>query len=292
MTPQPVNPPSHTIGPPPATNERTLVLDDIRVRVVPSIMRSIDLNGDLGESFGRWRLGEEPDLLGHLSSANLACGFHAGDPTAIRRAIRTAADHGVAIGAHPSYPDLRGFGRTAMALPPTVIRDDVLYQLGALQALSRAEGATLRHVKAHGALYHAVAYDPDTAQAFAEAIASFDPGLHVVLPAYAPTRELFDDVGLPTIREAFLDRGYQSDGRLIPRGRPGDLLHDADAVIERALALALGGVVHCHDGVELPLEADTLCLHGDGADAATLARAVRHALESHGVRVAPTGETP
>jgi UPF0271 protein len=255
-------------------------------------MRSIDLNGDLGESFGRWQLGSDPDLLTHLSSANLACGFHAGDPSAIRRAVRAATDHSVAIGAHPGYPDLRGFGRIAMALPPTAVRDDVLYQLGALFAICRAEGATLRHVKAHGALYHAVAHDPDTALAFADAVASFDPGLVVVLPAHAPTREIIEDAGLPTLREAFLDRGYLSDGRLVPRGRPGDLLHDTDAVVERALALALGGVVRCHDGHELGIEADTLCLHGDGAEAAALARAVRHALESHGVRVAPVGETP
>jgi len=250
-------------------------------------MRAIDLNGDLGESFGRWRLGEDDELLASLSSVNLACGFHAGDPSTMRAAVIAADAHRLAIGAHPSFPDLRGFGRTPMALPPPVVRDDVLYQLGALQAICRAEGATLRHVKPHGALYHAVAGDPDVAAAVAEAVAAFDPGLPLVVPANATTIGVLEDAGLWLLFEAFLDRGYQADGRLVPRGRPGALLDDPAEIAERAVELALHGVVLAVDGHELQLAAHTLCLHGDGHQATRVARAVREALDRAGVSVRP-----
>jgi 5-oxoprolinase (ATP-hydrolysing) subunit A len=250
-------------------------------------MRAIDLNGDLGESFGRWRLGEDEGFLASLSSVNLACGFHAGDPSTMRAAVIAADAHRLAIGAHPSFPDLRGFGRTPMALPPQTIRDDVLYQLGALQALCRAEGATLRHVKPHGALYHAVAGDPDVAAAVAEAVAAFDPGLPLVVPAHAATIGILEDAGLWLLFEAFLDRAYQADGRLLPRGRPGALLDDPDEIVERALGLVLDGVVRAIDGREVPIVAHTLCLHGDGAEATRAARAVREALDREGVSVRP-----
>jgi 5-oxoprolinase (ATP-hydrolysing) subunit A len=248
-------------------------------------MRAIDLNGDLGESYGRWRLGDDEALLRSLSSVNLACGFHASDPSTMRAAVIAANAHRVAIGAHPSFPDLRGFGRTPMALPPPVVRDDVLYQLGALQAICRAEGATLRHVKPHGALYHAVAGDPDVAAAVAEAVAAFDPGLPLVVPVHATTSGVLEDAGLLLLFEAFLDRGYQPDGRLVPRGRPGALLEDTAEIVDRALSLSLAGVVRTVDGHELPLQAHTLCLHGDGVRAAPVARAVRDALERAGVQV-------
>jgi UPF0271 protein len=254
-------------------------------------MRTIDLNGDLGESYGRWQLGDDRAILPSLSSVNLACGFHAADPSTIRAAVAAANDHRLAIGAHPSYPDLRGFGRTPMALPPPAVRDDVLYQLGALAALCRAEGATLRHVKAHGALYHAVAGDPDIAAAMAEAMASFDPGLPLYLPAQAATRSIFEDAGIPVILEAFLDRGYQHDGRLVPRGRPGALLEHDGEIVERAVTLALKGEVRAIDGTRLQLDPQTLCLHGDGLRAARVARAVHDALVRVGVAVRATGET-
>jgi 5-oxoprolinase (ATP-hydrolysing) subunit A len=250
-------------------------------------MRAIDLNGDLGESFGRWRLGDDEAFLAALSSVNLACGFHAGDPSSMRAAVIAADAHRLAIGAHPSFPDLRGFGRTPMALPPRVIRDDVIYQLGALQALCRAEGATLRHVKPHGALYHAVAGDPDVAAAVAEAVAAFDPGLPLVVPAYATTIGVLEDAGLWLLFEAFLDRSYQPDGRLVPRGRPGATLEDPAEIVDRALELVLTGVVRAIDGSELPIVAHTLCLHGDGTEATRAARAVRAALDREGVGVRP-----
>jgi 5-oxoprolinase (ATP-hydrolysing) subunit A len=253
-------------------------------------MASIDLNGDLGESFGRWRLDPDAALLAALTSVNLACGFHAGDPSAIRAAVRAADAHRLAIGAHPSFYDLRGFGRTPMALPPEVVRDDVVYQLGALQALCRAEGATLRHVKAHGALYHTVAGDPDVASAVAEAIASIDPGLPLVLPAGAATAAVVEDAGLTIVYEAFLDRGYGPDGRLVPRGRPGALVDDPVEAADRAVAIVVHGVVPTVDGGEIALRAQTLCLHGDGPRAAAIARAARGALERAGVDVRPASE--
>lgn len=254
-------------------------------------MASIDLNADLGESYGRWRLDPEPALLAALTSVNLACGFHAGDPSSIRAAVRAAGAHRLAIGAHPSFFDLRGFGRTPMALPPTVVRDDVVYQLGALQALCRAEGATLRFVKPHGALYHTVSGDADVALAVAEAVAAVDPGLPLVLPAGAASAVAVEDAGLTVVFEAFLDRAYAPDGRLVPRGRAGALLDDPIAVADRAVALAIHGVVEAIDGSVVPVRAQTLCLHGDGPNAAALARAARGALERAGVAVRPVAET-
>lgn len=249
--------------------------------------RAIDLNGDLGESFGVWSLGDEHAILPSLSSVNLACGFHAGDPSSMRASIVAVNSHRCSIGAHPSYPDLRGFGRTPMALPPQVVRDDLLYQIGALATLCRAEGATLRHVKPHGALYHTVAGDPDVALAVAEAMTTFDPGLPIFLPAMAATLPIFEDAGVPIVIEAFLDRGYQSDGRLVPRGRPGALIDDQNEVVDRALELAQTGVVRSVDGHRIDLQPQTLCLHGDGLRAARLARAVREALERASIRVEP-----
>lgn len=253
-------------------------------------MRSIDLNGDLGESYGRWRLMEDDALLASLSSVNLACGFHAGDPSGLRRAVRAAVEHRLAIGAHPSYPDLRGFGRTPMALPPEAVRDDVIYQLGALHAICRAEGATLRHVKPHGALYHAVSGDAATATAVADAIAAFDPGLPLMVAANAPTLPLLEDHGVVVLREAFLDRGYGADGRLLPRDRHGATIEDVFEVAERAVHLSTEGWVADANGQRLQLDPHTLCLHGDGANVLRLARAVREALDGAGVRVRPAVE--
>jgi 5-oxoprolinase (ATP-hydrolysing) subunit A len=245
----------------------------------------IDLNGDLGEAYGRWLVPDEAELVGSLTSANLACGFHAGDPSALRVAIRLAAANRLAIGAHPSYPDLRGFGLVPMALAPTVVRDDVLYQLGALQALCHAEGAPLRHVKPHGALYHAVAEDPATAEAFAEAVAAFDPGLPVILRAGCHAEEVMEGAGLRVLPEAFPDRAYRPDGTLLPFHRAGALLSDPDQIAERAIRLAREGTVTAVDGRDLRLEPATLHLRGDAG--AGTARAVRDALLAAGVRLHP-----
>ncbi len=247
----------------------------------------IDLNGDLGESYGRWQVADEAGLVPSLTSVNLACGFHAGDPTALRAAIRLAATHRVAIGAHPSYPDLRGFGLVAMALAPAVVRDDVLYQLGALQALCHAEGEPLRHVKPHGALYRAVAEDRATAEAFAEAIAAFDAGLPVMVRAGSSAEEVMEEAGLRVLPEAFPDRAYLPDGGLVPRHRPGALLSDVHEIAERAVRLARDGIVTAVDGSEVHLATATLCVHGDLTSAAGSARHVRDALVAAGVHLQP-----
>jgi 5-oxoprolinase (ATP-hydrolysing) subunit A len=243
----------------------------------------IDLNGDLGESYGRWQIVDDRALMSSLTSVNLACGFHAGDPSGLRLAVRAAADHRLAIGAHPSYPDLRGFGRIAMALPPMHVRDDVLYQLGALQALCHAEGETLRHVKPHGALYHAVADDDASAEAVGEAVASFDVTLPVVVRARSRGEEVLEEAGLHVLREAFLDRHYRPDGRLVPRSRPDAVIDDVQEIVARALELASEGTVTALDGTVLDLAPHTLCLHGDGRDAGTVAVRVRESLERAGV---------
>jgi 5-oxoprolinase (ATP-hydrolysing) subunit A len=245
----------------------------------------IDLNADLGESYGRWHLGDDRALMAAVTSVNLACGFHAGDPVTIRQAVRTAAEHRLAIGAHPSYPDLRGFGRVAMALPPAQVRDDVLYQLGALQAICHAEGETVRHVKPHGALYHAVADDDASAEAVGEAIASVDPTLPVMVLARSRGEEVLEAAGLRVLREAFLDRRYRPDGRLVHRSLPDAEVFDGHEIADRAVRLATEGVVEAVDGSLLHLAPHTLCLHGDGRDAGTVARFVRTALERAGVEV-------
>jgi 5-oxoprolinase (ATP-hydrolysing) subunit A len=245
----------------------------------------IDLNGDLGESYGRWQVVDDRSLMASLTSVNLACGFHAGDPSGLRLAVRAAADYRLAIGAHPSYPDLRGFGRVAMALPPMLVRDDVLYQLGALQALCHAEGETLRHVKPHGALYHAVADDEASAEAVGEAVASFDATLPIVVRARSRGEEVLEEAGLQVLREAFLDRRYRNDGRLVPRARPDALVEDVHEIVDRALALATDGTVGAVDGTILSLAPHTLCLHGDGRDAGTVAARVREALERAGIEL-------
>lgn len=246
-----------------------------------------DLNSDLGEAYGRWSLGDDAALLDLVSSANVACGFHAGDPSGLRRTVRAALRAGVAIGAHPSYPDLRGFGRVPMQLPPEVVRDDVLYQIGALAALAAAEGARLAHVKPHGALYNRLSADVELARAVAEAVATFDPQLPLmVLAGSAAERALAADGTVPLLREGFLDRAYLPDGSLAPRGTPGAVHHDPERVVEQALGLALEGRVRTTDGSELRLTVDTLCLHGDTPAAVALARRVRQALEAAGVTVA------
>jgi 5-oxoprolinase (ATP-hydrolysing) subunit A len=245
----------------------------------------IDLNGDLGESYGHWRAGDEAALVTSLTSANLACGFHAGDPCTLRAAIHLAATHRVAIGAHPSYPDLRGFGRVAMALPPAQVRDDVLYQLGALQALCHAEGEPLRHVKPHGALYHAVAEDPATAEAFAEAVAAFDAGLPVIVRAGSRAAEVIEAAGLRVLPEAFPDVAYRSDGSPVPRQRPGALIDDLHQLADRAVRLARDGSVTSVDGSELRLAPVTLSLADRATDRAARARRVRDALVAAGVEL-------
>lgn len=248
----------------------------------------IDLNADVGESFGAWRMGEDEALLAFVTSVNVACGFHAGDPRGIDRTVARAHAAGVAVGAHPGYYDLRGFGRRAMAADPAEIEADVLYQVAAIDGFCRAHGASLRHVKPHGALYTQAAADPALARAVARGVARFRRDLVLVgLASSEPMRAAAQAEGLTFAGEAFADRGYAADGSLVPRREPGALLLDPAAAAAQALRLAQERSVVARDGALVRVEAATLCLHGDTPGAAAIAQAVRATLEAAGVRLAP-----
>ena len=246
----------------------------------------IDLNADLGESFGAWSLGADEAVLAHVTSANVACGFHAGDPSVMDRTVALAVRERVAIGAHPGYYDLRGFGRREIAADPAEVEADVLYQAGALEAFVRSHGARLRHVKPHGALYNQAARDEALARAVARGVARLGRGLSLVgLAGSAALRASAAAEGLRFAAEAFVDRAYDHQGQLVPRSHPGALVSDPAAAAERAVRLARDGVVVSIEGRALEVAAETLCLHGDGPQALAIARAVREALEAAGVRV-------
>lgn len=248
---------------------------------------ALDLNADLGESFGPWRMGQDAALLQVVSSANIACGFHAGDPSVMARTVDLALERGVAIGAHPGYPDLQGFGRRPMGLTPRESHDAVLYQLGALEAFLRARGARLNHVKPHGALYNTAAVDPELAAALAEAVHAFDPGLVLVGLAGSAMVTEGERLGLRVAQEAFADRAYEADGTLTPRNLPGAVLEGTEAVVARVVRMVRLGRVRARTGEDIALEAHTLCLHGDGPHALAFAQELRTALQAEGVAVAP-----
>ena len=241
---------------------------------------SIDLNCDLGEGAG-----EDLDIVPLISSVNVACGFHAGDPVTIRATVRLAARHGVAVGAHPSYPDRAGFGRAPMARSPAEVRDDVIYQVAAVRAFCAAEGVPLVHVKPHGALYNVAAQDPALAAAICEAVRQVDPGLVVVCLAGSPMAGVVRSLGMRCAEEAFADRGYTPEGTLVPRGRPGALIDDPEAVAERVSAMARDRRVISVAGTQVAVAADTICLHGDTPGAAALAGAIRARLLREGIEV-------
>ncbi len=255
-------------------------------------MLTIDLNADLGESFGPWTMGQDEALMTSITSANIACGFHAGDPTVMRRTIRLAKRHGVALGAHPGFPVLAGFGRREMQVSPVELEDLVLYQLAAIAGVAAADGVRLQHVKAHGALYNMAARDAVLAGAIARAVAAFDRTLILLgLPNSALLSE-GEAAGLRVAAEVFADRTYEADGSLTPRRVPGSVIADPAHVVARAVDMVRARQVTATDGTVVPLRADTLCLHGDTPGAADLARQVRAALESAGVTVAALATTP
>jgi UPF0271 protein len=232
-------------------------------------------------------MGHDDRLLTSITSANIACGFHAGDPQVMRRTIALARTHGVAIGAHPGFPDLVGFGRREIRATPAEVEDFVLYQVAALAGIARAEGVALQHVKAHGALYNMAAQDEALAGAIARAVAAFDRSLILFgLPNSALLRA-GAAAGLPTATEAFADRAYEPDGSLASRRKAGSVIHDPDIVVERAIRMSTTGTVVATDGSILTLHAETLCLHGDTPGAADLAARVRRGLEAAGVVVGP-----
>ena len=248
---------------------------------------TVDLNADLGEGFGIWRLGDDDALLQVVTSANVACGFHAGDPSTMRRVCAGAAAAGVAVGAQVSYRDLTGFGRRFIDVEPAELAADVLYQLAALDGIARAEGGRVRYVKPHGALYNATVAHEAQARAVVAAVVAHDPSLPVLgLPGSALLRAA-EAAGLRPVPEGFADRGYTPDGRLVPRGEPGALVHDPAEVAARALRMAVEGTVLAVDGSTVRADVASICVHGDTPGAVDLARAVRTALRQAGVIPAP-----
>jgi 5-oxoprolinase (ATP-hydrolysing) subunit A len=247
----------------------------------------IDLNSDLGESFGRWTLGDDEALLPLVSSANVACGFHAGDATTLRRTCAGAARHGVVVGAQVAYRDLAGFGRRFVDVPPRELADDVVYQVGALDGLARVTGRRVRYVKPHGALYHAVVHHGAQARAVVDAVRDYDPGLPVLGPPGSALLRAAEAAGLRAVPEFFVDRGYLPSGGLVPRTEPGAVLEHGGEAAARLLRLLDEGVVRAVDGTDVAVRAESACVHGDSPGAVATARAVRDALREAGVPVAP-----
>ena len=247
----------------------------------------MDLNSDLGEGYGRWALGDDAALLEVVTSANVACGFHAGDPATIDRTVRAAVERGVSIGAQVSYPDLAGFGRREMDVAPADLTADVLYQLGALEAFARAAGSRVRYVKPHGALYNRIVHDPVQAAAVVEAVRRYDPALPLLTLPGSAAMDAAREAGVPAVAEGFADRAYTADGRLVSRREPGAVVHDPERVAARALVMATEHRVEAVDGTQVAVEVRSLCVHGDTPGAVDLARQVRAALEQAGVTLEP-----
>ena len=245
----------------------------------------IDLNSDLGESFGSWPMGQDAALMASISSANVACGFHAGDPGAMRETVALAKAHGVAVGAHPGFPDLVGFGRREITATPQEVEDFVVYQVAALAGIAATQGVRLQHVKAHGALYNMACRDRALADAIARATAMVDRTLILFgLPGSELVRA-GEAAGLAVAAEVFADRAYERDGSLTNRHKPGSVIHDANAVVARAVRMVRDRDVVAVDGSVIPLEAQTICLHGDTPGAAELARVVRSGLKAAGITI-------
>ena len=245
----------------------------------------IDLNSDLGESFGRWTLGDDAAVMKSITSANVACGYHAGDPGVMRSTVSLARDAGVAVGAHPGFPDLVGFGRRNMAASSRDVEDFVLYQIGALAGIAAAEGVRLRHVKPHGALYNMAIRDAALADAIARAVAAFDRSLMLFGLPGSELLKAGERAGLRVAAEGFADRAYDADGSLTPRTRAGSVIHEAHEVIARAVRMARDGIVRATNGVDISMRVDTICTHGDTPGSHELTRQLRAGLEAAGVVV-------
>ena len=248
-------------------------------------MKRIDLNCDMGESYGAWTMGADAEVMPHISSANVACGFHGGDPATIRKTVRLALDNGVAVGAHPSLPDIQGFGRRVMKISPQDMYDLVVYQAGAVEGFARAAGSRLHHIKCHGALYNMAATDDALSEAMARA--ARDLG-NVMIYALSNSRmiAMVKKLGVPVAGEVFADRGYSDDGTLAPRDKPGGMIEDAAKSVKQALAMVEEGDVTSLSGKRVPVAADTMCLHGDQPGAAVFAKALRKAFSDRSISVA------
>ncbi|MDU4962526.1 MAG: 5-oxoprolinase subunit PxpA [Sporomusaceae bacterium] len=250
---------------------------------------SIDLNCDSGESFGVYRLGLDAEIIPLVTSVNIACGFHASDPVHMHQTVKLAKKYGAAVGAHPSYPDLVGFGRRPLQASPEEIKGDVIYQIGALQGFCRAEAISLQHVKAHGALYNDAAKDLEVAVAIAEAVKAIDPGLYLVCLSQSAMIEAAKRVGIRYVEEVFADRAYTAAGGLVSRKLAGAVIHDPQAVADRVVQMATEKTVTAIDGSVVALNPQTICLHGDTPGAVELAGRIRRALQAAGVTLRPFG---
>ncbi|MCO5732596.1 LamB/YcsF family protein [Rhizobium sp. SSA_523] len=248
-------------------------------------MRDIDINSDLGESFGAWTMGDDAAMLDVASSANIACGFHAGDPLGIFRTLTMAADRRVAVGAHVGYRDLAGFGRRAMVVSSQELRSEVIYQIGALQALAKAAGTCVTYVKPHGALYNAIAFDERQAADVIAAIQAVDPTLTLMALAGSPLIAQARAAGLDVVAEAFADRAYTADGELVSRLEKGSVLHEPEEVAARMIRLVREGVIESVDGKPVRIEAQSICVHGDSPDAVAMARCLRMRLQEAGLTI-------
>ena len=253
-------------------------------------MKKVDLNCDLGESFGNYTCGMDASVIPHISSANVACGFHAGDPLVMQKTVALAAKYGTAVGAHPGFPDLVGFGRRNMAVSPAELKAMVIYQIGALKAFCRSQGVTLQHVKPHGAMYNMAAKDRKLADAICEAIAEVDDSLILLGLSGSEMLKAAKAKGLRCASEVFADRAYEPDGSLTPRALEGSVITDEEEAINRVLQMVKSGTVVARNGQVIPIEADSICLHGDGVKAVEFARRIRQALTDSGVEIVPLAQ--
>lgn len=253
-------------------------------------MKRVDLNCDLGESFGNYTCGLDAEVIPHISSANVACGFHASDPLVMAKTVALAKQYGVAVGAHPGYPDLVGFGRRNMAVSAAELKAMVQYQIGALKAFCDAQGVAMQHVKPHGAMYNMAAKDQKLAVAICEAIQEIDPNLILLGLSGSEMLVAAKAVGLPCASEVFADRAYEDDGTLTPRALPGSVITDEEQAISRVLQMVQSGTVTARSGKIIPIQADSVCLHGDGVKAVAFASRIRQELTASGVEIVPLSQ--
>ncbi len=268
-------------------NAEGLVGTELSSKRRTNMGKKVDFNCDMGEGFGVYKLGADEELMPYISSANIACGFHAGDPMWMRRTVHLAEEAGVGIGAHPSFPDLMGFGRRVMRVTLEEIRNYTIYQVGALQAFTKTK--RLQHAKAHGALGNMGAEDEELARAVAEGIREVDPNLILVAIAGSAWIKVGQEIGLRVVSEVYADRALNPDGTLVPRSRPGAVIHDPEEVVARSLRMVTEGKAIAINGDEIDIRGDTICLHGDTPGAAALARTLRERLEAAGVAIVPMG---
>lgn len=252
--------------------------------------KCINLNADLGESFGAWTMGADAELLGIVASANVACGFHAGDPLVMLRTLRLARERSIEVGAHVAYPDLQGFGRRRMDMAPDELEAAIIYQIGALAGMAKAAGMALAHVKPHGALNNAACADLDLARTVCHAVAACDTSLVLLAPALSQLAAAGREVGLPVVEELFADRAYLDDGQLVPRSRPDAMVHGAEASLAHVLRMLEEASIVSVNGMRLPVRAGSICVHGDNAEAVETARALREGLQAAGYRIAPLAD--